>query len=379
VSSDVGAGLSGVIACETKINWVDPSSAGLAYRGHSLTELARERTFEEVAFLLIEGEFPEKRPSEFSSFISNINQARQLPMQVRDLLISLPATTHPTRLLRAGISAVGCFEMKDIDDYTDDSQWQDVRLIGQMAEIVALIAAHRRGESKVNFERQGSLANLILTALNKEKPRPQHEKLLNIVWTAYADNGLDAPTFTSMIVGSCHADPYYNIVAGLSALRGPYLGGAGERLLVQIGKLRDPSVARAWTNGMIKRGWRIPGFGHRLYQNADPRVELLKPEAEKLASQTGNELFFSVASAMEKEATILLRPKGIAVNINFYASLIFHMLGSEPQMVPCLFAIGRMAGLIARLREYLENNRLFRPLELYIGHAPRKYISMEQR
>lgn len=375
----MGLGLSGVIACETEINWVDPSSSRLAYRGHSLSELAASMTFEEVAFLLIEGNLPDNLPQEYLAFVSHINNARKLPLQVKDLLISLPANIHPTRLLRAGISAVGCFEMKDKAEHADGSNWQDVRLIGQMAELVAIIANHRCGESRYRNTETGSIAKLILRSLNKCIPTDEQEKILNLVWIAYADHGLDAPTFTSMIVGSCQADPYYNIVAGLSALRGPYLGGAGERLLVQLKKLRDPLVARAWTKGMIKRGWRIPGFGHRLYQNADPRVELLRPEAEKLASQTGNELFYSVAQAMEEEASSILNSKGIAVNINFYASLIFHMLGSDPQMVPCLFAIGRMAGLIARLREYLNNSRLFRPLEQYTGSTPRRYIPLELR
>ncbi len=379
ITSDVGPGLSGVIACETEINWVDPSSSGLSYRGHSLSELVDDMTFEEVAFLLIEGDFPVNLPHEYEAFISGISRARILPPQVKDLLLSLPATTHPTRLLRAGISAVGCFEMKEKSKLTANHDWQDIRLIGQIAELVALIAYHRYGKIEQSNVKNGSIANLILTALNKEPPAEEHEKLLNMVWIAYADHGLDAPTFTSMVVGSCQADPYYNIVAGLSALRGPYLGGAGERLLIQINKLRDPSVARSWTKGMLKRGWRIPGFGHRLYQDADPRVELLKPEAEKLAHQTDNELLFYVAKAIEEEASSILNTKGIAININFYASLIFHMLGSDPQMIPCMFAIGRMAGLTARLREYLSNSRIFRPLEQYTGPTSRTYTPLDQR
>jgi citrate synthase len=191
------------------------------------------------------------------------------------------------------------------------------------------------------------------------------------MWVLYAAHGLDAPTFTSIVVASCLADPYFNVVAGLSALRGPRQGGAGEAVLAQLAALKQPSEADDLVRRLINEGRPVAGFGHRIYRMPDPRVVILRRELATLARRRGRGEIFEAARAIEIAATAALAPRGVHVNINFYAAPIFYLLGADAALGPCLFAVGRTAGMVALVREAMDTIRLVRPLSRYVGPAER--------
>jgi citrate synthase len=375
VETEVGPGLEGVIASATRVSWLDPWSGGLSYRGVPIERLAGALSFEEVTFLLLGGAHPAADRPAADAFALRLRASRALPEEVIALLRDLPAGTHPTLLLRAGVSALGCHELTASDDLAGERQWHELRIVGQVAALVAELAHLRRGLPPVRPpDPEVSLARGLLAALSDRAPGDDEVAALDLLWVLYADHGLDAPSFTSMVVASCRADPYYNVVAGLSALRGPRLGGASERVLAQLLPLRDEPEARAWARDAIARGDRIAGFGHRLYRMDDPRAAVLRREAARLARAQGREERFVVARAVEEEASRLLAPKGIHLNINFYAALLFHLLGADAALAPCIFAVGRMAGLVARVHEALEGGRLYRPLSRYRGAPARQLV-----
>jgi citrate synthase len=129
--------------------------------------------------------------------------------------------------------------------------------------------------------------------------------------------------------------------------------------------------ARQWVQSTMRSGERIAGFGHRHYRMPDPRVVILRKEVAAVARRQGREELFAIARAVEDEATRQLAPRGIHININFYAALLFHLLGADGPLIPCLFAVARMAGLVALVRESLDQIRLFRPLSRYVGVSER--------
>ncbi len=333
--------------------------------------------FEGVAFLLISGHQPEEAPRDFEVFRTSLRQSRALPPDAVELVRSLDSTTHPMRLLRAGLSAVGCHELSVEDDLAGERHWQELRVVGQVAALVAEISRHRAGLPARPSREDCSLAEGVLAALTGREPAPDEVRALDLLWVLYAAHGLDAPTFTSMIVASCLADPYYNFVAGLSALRGPKTGGAAETVLEQLLPLSDSTMAAAWAGETIESGGIIAGFGHRAYHMPDPRVVMLRKEVAAMARDRNRSELFDVARAVEMTATAALAGRGIHINVNFYGALLFHLLGAEPQLVPCLMAIGRMAGTTALVREALSTIRLYRPLSRYVG-APERKIAGEQ-
>jgi citrate synthase len=211
-----------------------------------------------------------------------------------------------------------------------------------------------------------------LAALNDRPPAADELRALDLLWVLFAAHGFDPPTFASMIVASCFADPYYNIVAGLSGLRGPKTGGAAETVLQQLLPLRDPEEAESWVAQTIAEGGVIAGFGHHAFRMPDPRVVVLRKEAAALARARGRDELFETARTVESAATAALAPHGVFINVNFYGALLFHLLGADPPLVPCLIAIGRMGGTAALVREALDGIRLYRPLSRYVGVEERR-------
>jgi len=361
-----------VIACETRVSWLDPSSGLLMYRGVPVEQLAGVLGYEQVAYLLISGRRAEHDAAGFARFVERLRRSRALPPDVVALVRSIDPQVHPTRVLRAGVSALGCHELGVGDELSGQRHWQEKRIVGQVAALVAEIARHRRGRDSEPTDPNCSLAAGMLQALTGAAP-PRGGRLLDTLWTLYADHGLDGPTFTSLVVASCQADPYYNVVAGLSALRGPRLGGATEAVLEQLLPLEDAGEeqARRWVRDAVGRGRRIAGFGHRLYRMADPRAVVLRRELAIAARRAGRPELFAVARAVEQQASMQLGPKGVHVNINFYAAPLFHLLGAEAALVPCLYVVGRMAGLVARVHEAMGGGRLYRPRAHYVGPPDR--------
>jgi citrate synthase len=372
VTTDVGPGLSGVIANTTEVMWLDPASGNLAYRGRPVESLVLDNGFEEVAYLLITGDDPEPEANAYRDFRRNLRASRRLPPDVVSLIRDLDRTTHPTRVLRAGVSALGCHELSVDDDVDGARHWRELRIVGQVAALVGEIAAYRRGDrSPVPAEDTG-LSSGLLSALTGREADPEDIRLLDLLWVLYAAHGLDAPTFTSMVVASCLADPYYNVVAGLSALRGPRQGGAIEAVMTQLTDLESPDRATDLVDRIFTRGGRIAGFGHRSYRMPDPRVVVLRRELSRLARRKRHPEVFDKARSLEAAATLALAPRGVHVNINFYAAPIFTLLGAEPSLVPCLYAVGRTVGMVALVREAMDTIRLIRPLARFTAGDERR-------
>ena len=371
VTTDVGRGLTGVIAGETRVMWLDPSSGRLAYRGVPIETLAGAPDFEAAAFLLITGASAGDEPLLFDHFRGTLRSSRELPTAVLDLVEGLGPSVHPTRCLRAGVSALGCHELAVDDDLAGQRHWREPRIVGQVAALVATIIDRRRGRDRRASDPAWSLAGSVVDALAGRPPTADERGLLDLLWVLYAAHGFDTPTFTSAIVASCLADPYYTVVAGLSALRGARQGGASEQVLRSLLALDDATAAQLWVRRVVDSGGIIPGFGHPSYRMPDPRVVVLRKAAATHADRLGRGHLYEIARAVEEEATRRLAPKGVFVNINLYGALLFHLLGAEPAEVPCLIAAARVAGIVALVEESLDTVRLVRPLTRYVGPPPR--------
>jgi len=370
ITTDVAPGLRGVIAAQTRVMWLDPSSGRLAYRGVPIESLAERPDFEATAELLITGSAGTGDGGS-THFCDNLRSSRVLPTDVVDLLRGLDPATHPTRALRAGVSALGCHELSVDNDPAGVRHWRELRIVGQVTGLVAQVVFHRRGVPACAADPHESLANGLLRALTGSPAEPEDESTLDLLWVLYAAHGIDAPTFASMVVASCLADPYYNVVAGLSALRGRRQGGAIQTVMEQLLAREDPAEARRWLHRTLAEGGRIAGFGHPDYRMPDPRVVILRKAAAALARRKGEGDLYEVARTIEIAATRELAARDIHVNINFYGGLLFHLLGADPELAPCLIAIARMAGLVALVHESLDTIRLYRPLTRYVGPAER--------
>jgi citrate synthase len=251
--------------------------------------------------------------------------------------------------------------------------------VGQVAALAAAVAILRRGATVHTPPPGASLATATLEALNSRAPEPDEVRALDLLWVLYAAHGLDPPTFAAMVAASCLADPYATVVAAISGLRGPRFGGAAETVLDQLLTVKSPGEAEPWVRSTLAAGGLIAGFGHHLYSMPDPRVVLLRKAAAQHARRTGRGELFEVARAVEDAAFRALAPRGVFVNVNYWGAVLFHLLGADPPMIPCLLAVGRMAGMVALVREALESIRIFRPLTRAVGAEERPLSGRRMR
>ncbi len=385
---ELGRGLEGAITNITKIGFVNGEEGKLIYRGYSIEDLSQHATFEEVAYLLIFGKLPTR--GELQGFETKLRSAGRLPDPARKLLETLPADAHPMNLLQSAVATLGCYDKDAIEVTRHLSNPAEalpketevaIRILALVSTIGAAIARRRRGLPMIDPDSQLSFTANYLYMMSGERPDEVTERTMDVCMILQADHGMNASTFTAMVVHSSLSDMYSTIAAAVGSLRGPLHGGANEAALDDLEAIGGPENVKAWVEDRFARGEKIVGFGHRVYKAYDPRATVLKKHAEALCKQLGEENLYRTAAAVEDEVLAVMQAKGkpIYPNVDFYSGLVYHCLGFEAPLFPVIFAVSRTAGWVARVLEYLPENRIFRPRAVYNGTLDDVVTPIDQR
>ena len=386
VEVKLNRGLDGAITNETKIGYVDGQAGHLNYRGYSIEQLCEHSSFEEVAYLLIFGRLPE--PAEFNRFKQDLASARTIPGGVIAALRQLPQQANPMAALQLGAAALGAFDpnadasadhMADPANAVETETRNAIRIVSQLATVGAVIARLRTGAHIVAPDPElGHTANF-LYMLTGERPDRLTERVMDVAMILHADHGMNASTFTGMVVHSSMSDMYSSVAAAVGSLKGPLHGGANERALAELMTIKGPEDARRYVNETLDAGRRVLGFGHRVYKAYDPRAAVFRTYAEQLCEQKHESKLFATAKAVEEAVIDRLGSKGIFPNVDFYSGIVYHELGIDARLFTVLFAVARVAGWVARILEYLPENRIFRPRAVYTGPETLTYAPIDQR
>jgi citrate synthase len=254
-------------------------------------------------------------------------------------------------------------------------------LISGVATIAAAIVRVRKGLMPIEPNPELSHAANLLYMITGRRPTPVEERIMDIALILHADHGMNASTFAAMVVASTLADIYFSVGAGIAALSGPLHGGANEQVIYTLKKIGDVDHVKTWLEKKLAKKSKIMGFGHRVYKAYDPRARVLGPLAEFLVR--GNrevEPLFNIAKALEKEVVSSLgAQKKVFPNVDFYSGIVYSCLGIAPDMFTPIFAVSRVSGWTARVHEYLQNNRIFRPRAMYAGDFNKKFVPLSQR
>ena len=370
-------GLDGVIACKSSIGYIDGAKGKLVYRGIPIEELAKESTYEETAYLLLFGKLPNSH--ELDEFKKKLLAARSIPDEVIEILKKLPRKTHPMAALRVGISALGGMDPKGDDMSIENATDVGIKIISQLATIASAIARLRKGMEPVEPASDiGHAANFLYMMLG-ERPDEKMARIMDIALILHADHGMNASTFTAMVIASTMSDMYSAVAGGIGALKGPLHGGANERALNMLMEIGTPDKAADYVKNAIAGKQKIMGFGHRVYKAYDPRARILAKISDNMTRGEEAHKIYEVAKAVEKEVIAVYGAKGILPNVDFYSGSVYHAIGIEPKMFTVIFAVSRVAGWAARILEYLPENRIFRPRALYEGPRVVRYIPIEER
>ncbi len=370
-------GLEGAITNATEIGYVDGQKGKLFYRGYDIFDLADKSTFEETAFLLLFGKLPSKE--ELETFNKKLVSYREIPEEVINVLKSLPKDTHPMAALRTGISILGCLDNKaDQVTVANDTEIA-IKLISRMASLAGAIARIREGKAIIAPNPNLPHAANLYYMMTGKKPDSFTAKTMEVSLILHADHGMNASTFTCMIIASSLSDLYSAIVGGIGSLKGPLHGGANERALSELLKLRDENDAVRYVKDCIVNKKKIMGFGHRVYKTYDPRAKILDKYVKEACEKKGLDHLYKIAKKIEEEVITVYGKKGIFPNVDFYSGILHYCLGIDPKMFTPIFAVTRVVGWCARVLEYLPENRIFRPRAVYIGPLKKKYIPIEKR
>ena len=368
-------GLKDIYLDRTKSSYIDGKNGKLYYRGFNINELANNSTFEEVSYLLIHGELPNK--SELAEITRWMACAREIPSEIITLIDSIKHL-HPMDVLRTIISALAAFDNNLADESMDANIERGLSITAKAPSIVAAHVRLRNGDKYIPPNPNLSHAANFLYMLNGREPDLLDAKLIDKDLILHAEHGLNASSFTARVVASTQSDMYSALTAGIAALKGPAHGGAAEGVMKQAQDIGDESNTAEYVKNLLSSGGRIMGFGHRVYKTADPRALILKVDAKNLSERKGNPKWFSILQSL----AVCMEPyekKGICENVDFWTGAIYNLLEIPDDIFVSIFALARIPGWTAQVTEQLNNNILIRPLLDYVGELDKPYIAIEER
>lgn len=378
VACEVKPGLEGAVAAESKIGFVDGARGALVYRGYDIFDLCAHSSFEEVTYLLLYGQLP--TASELKAFTSEVRSRQGILPTTEALLKALPVKAmHPMNLLEAGMLGAHATDLSS--GIAPEDMAACYRLIGQMMTVTGMAARMRNGESPVEPDPGLSHAANLIYTMTGEKPDEVSTRIMDICLILHADHGMNASTFTSMVVTSTLSDMYFAMSGGLASLKGPLHGGANEAVLYDLEEIGSPDNVDEWFASARNSKRKVMGMGHRVYKAYDPRARVLKPLAKEYAART--EKIHRLFDTAQKLETVVLeqmgREKKIFPNVDFYSGLVYKAMGIETSMFTPIFAVSRVSGWAARCLEYKNNNRIFRPRGVYTGPINLQYVPVDKR
>jgi 2-methylcitrate synthase len=368
-------GLKGVYFDRSPCTFIDGKVGELRYRGYSIHDLAEHSSFEETAWLLLNGELPNKQ--QLTGFDSALKAARQLPTPVLDIIRAIKLA-HPMDVLRTAASALSAFDPETADNSREATLRKAVRLTSQVPMIVAAHSRIRTGQEPVAADQTLSHAANLLWMLTAKKPSADAAELIDRDLILHAEHGSNASSFAARVVIGTEANLHAAIVAAIAALSGPAHGGAAEDVMKMAEEIGDPSRAADYVKEKRKAGIAVTGFGHRVYRAEDPRARHMRAGVERLSKQMGQPKWFEILQAVVAAMAPYAR-HGVNVNVDFYSGVVYHLLGIKRDLFVPIFAIGRVPGWVVQVLEQLENNILLRPLTLYNGPDARAYVPFEKR
>jgi citrate synthase len=368
-------GLREVYIDRTTSSFIDGDVGKLLYRGYDIHDLAEKSSFEETAFLVMNGHLPTQ--SELDAFDAELKASRELPGEVLDI-IRLTRNSHPMDVLRTAVSALSAYDSETEDNSPEATLRKGIRLTAQAPTIVAAHARIRDGDEALDPDSSLGHAANFLYMLFGEKPSDEDAGLIDKDFVLHAEHGINASAFGARVAASTQADLHCAVTTGISVLKGPSHGGAAEEVMKMTQEIGTEENAENYVRDRIRGGGRVMGFGHRVYKAVDPRSVHLQDDARELGERKGEPKWFQILQSVI-EVMEPYRRRGIYQNVDFFSGAIYYLLDIPDDLFISIFAMGRVPGWTAQVVEQFNNNILLRPRLLYTGPMDVPYVPIEER
>ncbi|HWU70915.1 MAG TPA: citrate synthase [Pseudoxanthomonas sp.] len=378
------SGFTATASCKSAITYIDGDKGVLLYRGYPIEQLAAKSSFLEVAYLLMNGELP--TAAEFTKFEDEVTHHTMMHESLKNFLGGFHYDAHPMAMLAGTVASLSAFyhDTLDLED-PEQRRLAAIRLLAKMPTLAAAAYRYSIGwpirYPRNNLEYVNRFLHMMFEVPSEPLDlNPVVAKALDLLFILHADHEQNASTSTVRMVGSTGANPYASVAAGITALWGPAHGGANEAVLKMLEEIGTPDkVESAVAKAKDKEsGFRLMGFGHRVYKNFDPRAKIIREMTHKVLGELGvDDPLLEVAMKLEEAALkdeYFIQRK-LYPNVDFYSSIIYKALKIPTEMFTVMFAIGRTAGWVSHwLEQQVDPEaKIGRPRQIYTGYDVRDY------
>ena len=374
MSEEIKKGLLGIVVDETTISHVVPELSALTYRGYTVQELCDKCDFEEVAYLVLNGELPNK--SQLKKFIKQERSERNLSKQILNDIKRMPRNAHPMDVIRTCVSLMA-LEDKDTKDNSPKANMRKaMRIFAKTPTAVAAYFRTRKGKSIIAPSKKLSFSENFFKMMFNKVPDKEIVRAFDISLILYAEHSFNVSTFTARTITSSLSDLHGAITGAIASLKGPLHGGANEAVMHMMKEIGKPEKAKAWIENALNKKKVVMGFGHRVYRTGDSRVPTMKHYMFKVAKLLKKEKYTRMYEILEK---VMLNRKNIHPNVDFPCGPTYYMMGIDIDFYTPIFVMSRITGWSAHIMEQHASNKLIRPLSKYRGAEVREVMLLNQR
>ncbi|MFZ2238195.1 MAG: bifunctional 2-methylcitrate synthase/citrate synthase [Gordonia amarae] len=362
-------GLAGVVVDKTAISKVVPETNSLTYRGYAVQDLAQHCSFEQVAYLLWNGELP--TDVQLADFSQRERATRRLDRTAASILAKVPETCHPMDVVRTAISFLGAEDPTAEDPSPEANQAKALRMLAVLPTIVAADMRRRRGLDPIAPHHGLGYSENFLNMVFGKVPDPVIVKAFEKSMVLYAEHSFNASTFAARVVTSTQSDMYSAVTAAIGALKGSLHGGANEAVMHDMIDIDRPDRARDWLTAKLDAKEKVMGFGHRVYKNGDSRVPTMRQALDEVSAHVGEDTWLTIYAELEDE---MFTRTGIKPNLDFPTGPAYFLMGFDIPAFTPIFVMSRITGWAAHIAEQAASNALIRPLSAYDGPAQRPIL-----
>ena len=374
MSDDIKKGLLGIVVDETEVSKVMPEINSLTYRGYAAQDLCAKCKFEEVAYLILNGELPTKK--QLKKFEKEERKERKLSKTLLDDIKKFPKKAHPMDVARTAVSIMGLEDKETKDNSPKANMRKVMRIFAKTPTALAAFYRLRKGKKIINPKNNLSFSENFFYMCFGKVPNKEIVKAFDVSLILYAEHSFNVSTFTARTITSSLSDIHGAITGAIASLKGPLHGGANEEVMHMMNKIKKPENALKWINTALDKKSVVMGFGHRVYKSGDSRVPTMREYFAKVAKVKKDKKFEKIYDIVEK---VMIDRKNIYPNVDYPTGPTYHLMGFDTDFFTPIFVISRITGWSAHILEQHAANKLIRPLASYKGSGYRKVIPINQR
>ena len=374
MSEEIKKGLLGIVVDETTISQVMPDINSLTYRGYAVQDLCEKCSFEEVAYLILNKELPNK--AKLKKFKKELEENRNITINLREIVKHMPKKSHPMDVARTVVSVLG-LEDKDTSNNSPTANMKKaIRIFAKTPTAIAAFFRARKGKNVIPAKKGLDFSENFFYMCFGKIPNKEIVKAFDVSLILYAEHSFNVSTFTARTITSSLSDIHSAITGAIGSLKGPLHGGANEAVMYMMNKIKKPENALKWINNALDKKEVVMGFGHRVYKKGDSRVPTMEKYFKKVSKIKNDKKFLKIYEIVKN---VMIERKDIHPNVDFPTGPTYHLMGFDTDFFTPIFVLSRITGWSAHIMEQHAANKLIRPLSKYSGEKHRKVMLLNHR